>query len=70
MDAIIQYIEDSELRDEPLLHPEIKKEEYTYQDYDHIYTTDNWETYEFAHELRQFTDEISKIDGGPERFVA
>lgn len=69
MDAIIQYIEDSQFRDEPLLHPEIKKEKYTWQDYDHIYTSNNWETYELTHELRQFIDKINRKEGGPERSV-
>lgn len=47
-------MEDLLLRDEELIDPHKINPEY--YDYDHRYTTDLWEVYEFIHELREFID--------------
>lgn len=67
LDASRHFVEDGLFRDEKLIPPNIKKEEYEWNDYFHEYTTDQWESYEFMHELRQFVDDINAKEGGPER---
>ncbi|KAL6954685.1 hypothetical protein U1Q18_042185 [Sarracenia purpurea var. burkii] len=58
LDASKHFLEDDELRDEPLANP--KKTVVTkYNDLKHIRTTDLWESYEFIHELREYTHEYS-----------
>lgn len=58
LDATKHFFEDAKLRDEPLLRPGIrKKKNLAYGDYDHIYTTDLKEIYEFIHEMRTFVDD-------------
>lgn len=69
LDATTQYMEDIQLRDEPLWNPNDNKDEHFWMDYNHIYTTNLWESYEFIHELRQHVDEINEKQGGPERLV-
>lgn len=56
MDATKHFMEDLQLRDEPLLKPESPPKDLKYVDFDHIYTTNLMETYEFIHELREFVD--------------
>lgn len=56
MDATKHYMEDLQLRDEPLIDPNINKKEVKYDDLLHIYTTDLPELYEFIHEIRQWLD--------------
>ncbi|XP_065224683.1 maltase 1-like [Planococcus citri] len=58
LDATKHFIEDEQLRDEPLSNPN-KKEVTLYKDLKHIYTTDLPESYEFIHELRDFVDQYS-----------
>ncbi|KAK7585939.1 hypothetical protein V9T40_000118 [Parthenolecanium corni] len=56
LDATKHFIEDLELRDEPLLKKSLNKTIITWYDIDHRYTLDLWESYEFIHELRDFVD--------------
>ncbi|XP_065223615.1 alpha-glucosidase-like [Planococcus citri] len=58
LDATKHFIEDKYFRDEPLVDPN-KTEITTSNDLKHIYTTDLWESYEFIHELRDFTDQYT-----------
>lgn len=68
LDAAGQYMEDALLRDEPLLNPSIKKKEYDWRDFNHIYTLNLPETYELIHELRLVLDEMNEKKGGAERY--
>ncbi|XKL69524.1 hypothetical protein PGB90_007293 [Kerria lacca] len=72
IDAPKHFYEDEHFRDEPFLNTKKHKTGgFTYNDFNHIYTTDLWETYEFINELRLFTDQLQKTRGGIERiFVA
>lgn len=56
LDATKHFMEDTLLRDEPILKPDVPVSKLLYADYKHIYTTDLWDTYEFIHELREFVD--------------
>lgn len=47
-------MEDLQLRDESLIDPHAVNP--AYYDYDHKYTTDLDECYEFIHELREYID--------------
>lgn len=67
LDAVESYTEDPLLRDEPLLNPSIEKDEYGWLEFDHVYTRDFPENFEFIHELRLFTNQINKIKGDDER---
>ncbi|XP_065222591.1 maltase A3-like [Planococcus citri] len=58
LDATMHYIEDRYFRDEPFVDPS-KTQITTWDDLKHIYTTDLWESYEFIHELRDFTDQYT-----------
>ncbi|XKL69527.1 hypothetical protein PGB90_007296 [Kerria lacca] len=69
-DAVVQFYEDEQFRDEPLRNPEKQNtNDIIWQDLIHIYTTDFWETYEFLHELRLFKEELQKKKGGIERLL-
>ena len=56
LDATKHFLEDLRLRDEPVIKKGVPVSDLLYADYDHIYTTDLWETYEFISELRKFVD--------------
>lgn len=60
-------MEDLKLRDEQLIDP--KKVNPEYYDYDHKYTTDLWECYEFIHELREYIDKHSIDQKNHEKWV-
>lgn len=49
-------MEDLQLRDEPLLDPNNRRDPITYNDLNHIYTADIDDTYIFLHELSEFID--------------
>ncbi len=66
LDAAEHFMEDLEFRDEPLKKEYENKTQHLYYDYQHIYTSDLWDTYEFIHELRQYSDNL-KFDDGIER---
>lgn len=67
LDATKHYMEDPLFRDEPLKDPTIVKPRYGYRDYNHIYTTDLWELYEFIHEFREYVDAYNAKGGDDER---
>lgn len=67
VDAVKYFMEDVKLRNEPLLNASIRKDEYTYHDFNHIYTSDLRENIDLIHELRLFVDEINEKKGGEER---
>lgn len=57
LDATKHYIEDLQLRDESCENPSNNSYAYiSWDDCDHIYTTNLWESYEFIHELREYVD--------------
>ncbi|XP_065221389.1 maltase 2-like [Planococcus citri] len=58
LDATMHFIEDEYFRDEPFVDPN-KTQITRYDDLKHVYTTDLWESYEFIHELRDFTDQYT-----------
>ncbi|XP_065222590.1 maltase 2-like [Planococcus citri] len=58
LDAAEHFIEDRYFRDEPLADPN-KTKITSYFDLIHIYTAHLRETYEFLHELRDFTDQYT-----------
>lgn len=68
IDAVGWFIEDALFRDESLLNPSLKKDEYMWRDYNHEYTYELWETFEVVHEFRLFVDEINEKEGGAERY--
>ncbi|XP_065222683.1 alpha-glucosidase-like [Planococcus citri] len=59
LDAVKFLMEDALFRDEPVSSPEITV---PYKDSDviHIHTRSLWESYEILHELRTYTEEITK----------
>lgn len=57
LDATKHYMEDLLLRDEPGINSTYDSYSYiAWDDCDHIYTTNLWESYEFIHELREYVD--------------
>lgn len=56
LDAARHFIEDLQLRDEPLIDPNNRQQFIRYEDLNHIYTTDQNESYVFIHELKEFID--------------
>ncbi|KAL6954689.1 hypothetical protein U1Q18_042189 [Sarracenia purpurea var. burkii] len=65
MDATPNYIEDESLRDEPLVDPNTKAPK-KFCDFQHIYTADLWESYEFIHELGEY---IHSYSAGTEAYT-
>lgn len=55
LDAAENYIEDLQFRDEALKKDASKKKS-KWSDYEHIYTLNLWETFEFIHELREYVE--------------
>ena len=65
LDAARHFLEDLQLRDEPLIDPKKgQKDVIHYDDLDHIYTADINDTYVFMHELREFVDSIFSSKNG------
>lgn len=56
LDATRHYMEDPSLHDEEIQNINVPISEITYWDYNHTYTADLWESYEFINELRKFVD--------------
>lgn len=56
LDAARHFMEDLKLRDEPLLDPNNHQQYIRYEHLNHIYTTDQNESYVFIHELKEFVD--------------
>uniref|UniRef100_A0A646QFB4 alpha-glucosidase n=1 Tax=Hemiscolopendra marginata TaxID=943146 RepID=A0A646QFB4_9MYRI len=68
VDAIPHLYEDNEFKNEPLSQqPEVNKSDYNYLD--HIYTTNQAETFELLLEWRQFLDEYEENNGGGHRLL-
>ncbi|XP_065222684.1 maltase 1-like [Planococcus citri] len=59
LDAVKHFLEDKQLRDEPLSSPDIKVP-YKCHDLKHIYTNNIPDTYEYIYEIRRYFNRLSK----------
>ncbi len=68
LDAPQFFIEDKYFRDEPVQEGSQNKalSELAYHDLKHVYTFEQWESFEVIHELRVFMDEYGSGDGNDE----
>lgn len=63
MDALPFIVEDESFKDEPLLDPNTKDDNYTYFSLDHIHSRDQIGLYKVVEDFRAVLDEYTKQDG-------